>query len=185
MVYDKKPFKKRSAPGFPNSRIPEIQIPRSPHHSSPRGPLAPLMTEEAKQAADIQTLSYDFACRITRLFQYLTEDSEYKEFIFSKQVVRSGTSIGANISEAMHPQSDADFLSKANISLKEARETNYWLNLLHDNGYLDDRQYSSLDNDLQRILKILVTIVGKVAKRLNSEKASKKPSSRIPELPNS
>lgn len=90
------------------------------------------MTEEEKYSAKVEDLAYDFACRITRLFQYLTEDAEYKEYIISKQIFRSGTSIGANMNEARHPQSDADFLSKANIAPKEARETEYWLNLLHD-----------------------------------------------------
>ena len=105
------------------------------------------MTEEEKSSAKVEDLAYVFACRITRLFQYLTEDAEYKEFIISKQIFRSGTSIGANLNEARHPQSDADFLSKANIALKEARETEYWLNLLHDNGYVNDTQFSSLNSD--------------------------------------
>ncbi len=124
-----------------------------------RGKLAPLMTEEQKSSANIQELSYDFACRITRLFQYLTEDAEYREYIFSKQTIRSGSSVGANVMEAQHAQSDADFLSKMQIALKEANETEYWLNLLHDNGYLNDDQYSSIHNDCVRILKILNTIV--------------------------
>ena len=80
-----------------------------------RGVLKPLLSEEEKQKADIQALSYDYACRITRLFQYLTEESEYKEFIQSKQLYRSGTSIGANVREANHAQSDADFLNKMNL----------------------------------------------------------------------
>ena len=121
--------------------------------------LAPLMTEEAKTTATIHELSYDFGCRITRLFQYLTEDAEYKEYIQSKQIYRSGTSIGANIRESKHAQSDADFLSKMSIAYKEADETDYWLNLLHDNGYLDDKQFESLENDITRILKILTSIV--------------------------
>ena len=94
------------------------------------------------------------------------DNSQYKEFKISKQIFRSGTSIGANLNEARHPQSDADFLSKANIALKEARETEYWLNLLHDNGYINDSQFASINTDLSRILRILVTIVGKVSKRL-------------------
>ena len=73
-----------------------------------RGPLSKLMSEEEKQNAGIHELSYDFGCRITRLFQYLTEDAEYKEFVQSKQVYRSGTSIGANVRESKHAQSDAD-----------------------------------------------------------------------------
>lgn len=118
-----------------------------------------LMTEEQKVSANIQELSYDFACRITRLFQYLTEDAQYREYIFSKQIVRSGSSVGANVMEAQHAQSDADFLSKMQIALKEANETEYWLNLLCDNGYLTDDQYISIHGDCVRILKLLNTVV--------------------------
>lgn len=124
-----------------------------------RGPLSKLMTEEEKQNAGIHELSYDFACRITRLYQYLTEDAEYKEFVQSKQIYRSGTSIGANVRESKHAQSDADFLSKMSIAYKEADETDYWLNLLRDNGYLNDEQFESLSHDMQRIRKILTSIV--------------------------
>lgn len=124
-----------------------------------RGLLSKLMTEEEKSKAGIHELSYDFACRITRLFQYLTEDAEYKEFISSKQIYRSGTSIGANVRESKHAQSDADFLSKMSIAYKEADETDYWLNLLHDNGYINESQYESLKKDMDRILKLLTSIV--------------------------
>ena len=124
-----------------------------------RGCLAPLMTDEEKQKAGIHELSYDFGCRITRLFQWLTEDAEYKEFVMAKQVYRSGTSVGANVRESKHAQSDADFLSKMSIAYKEADETDYWMNLLHDNGYLNDDQFESLRHDMQRILKILTSIV--------------------------
>lgn len=140
-----------------------------PVYKPKRGPLKPLMSEEEKASAKVEDLAYDFACRMARLFQYLTEDADYKEYIISKQIFRSGTSIGANMNEAKHPQSDADFLSKANIALKEARETEYWLNLLHDNGYINNDQFNSLNNDLSRILRILVTIVGKVSKRLKGK----------------
>ena len=104
-------------------------------------------------------MSYDFACRIIRLFQYLTEDAEYKEYVQSKQIYRCGTSVGANVRESKHAQSDADFLSKMSIAYKEADETDYWLNLLHDNGYLDDKQFDSLKHDMDRILKIMTSIV--------------------------
>ena len=124
--------------------------------------LAPLMTEEQKQKAGILELSFDFACRITRLYQYLAEDSPDKEFIMSKQVYRSGTSIGANAREAKHAQSDADFLNKYSISYKEADETDYWLNLLHANGYLTDDQFVSLNTDMTRILKVLTAIIKKL-----------------------
>ena len=124
-----------------------------------RGPLSKLMTEEAKSKAGIHDLSYDFGCRITRLYQWLTEDAEYKEFVLSKQIYRSGTSIGANVRESKHAQSDADFLSKISIAYKEADETDYWLNMLHDNGYMSDEQFQSLLRDSDRILKVLTSIV--------------------------
>ena len=127
--------------------------------TSRRGKLTPLMNEESKQDASIQDLAYDFSCRIIRLYQYLTEDTKYKERIMSKQLFRSGTSIGANIREAQHAQSDADFLSKMQISLKECNETEYWLQLLHDNGYLNDLQYTSINTDRVRIHKLLNSIV--------------------------
>ena len=134
-----------------------------------RGPLSKLMSEEDKANAGIHELSYDFGCRITRLFQYLTEDAEYKEYVQSKQIYRSGTSIGANVRESKHAQSDADFLSKMSIAYKEADETDYWLNLLHDNGYINESQYESLKKDIDRILKLLTSIV----KTLNQKVKSK------------
>ena len=129
------------------------------NYKAKRGKLAPLMTEEDKKKAGINELSYDFGCRMTRLFQFLTEDAEYKEYVQSKQIYRSGTSIGANVRESRHAQSDADFLSKMSIAYKEADETDYWLNMLHDNGYIDDELFHSLSHDCDRILKILTSIV--------------------------
>jgi len=101
---------------------------------------------------------------------YLTEDAEYKEYVQSKQLYRSGTSIGANVRESKHAQSDADFLSKMSIAYKEADETDFWLNLLHDNGYLDDKQFNSLENDITRLLKILTSIVKTMRIKLGLEK---------------
>lgn len=124
-----------------------------------RGALKPLMTEESKQKATIHELSYDFGCRMTRLYQYLTEDADYKEFIMSKQIYRSGTSVGANVRESKHAQSDADFISKMSIASKEADETDYWLNMLHDNGYINDEQFFSLNEDCQRVIRVLISIV--------------------------
>ena len=158
----KKPNKKFSGKG-------KTTVNREPRTVN-RGRLAPLMTEEAKSTASIHELSYDFACRITRLFQWLTEDTEYKEYVQSKQIYRSGTSIGANVRESKHAQSDADFLSKISIAYKEADETDYWLNLLHDNGYLDDKQFESLENDIDRILKILTSIVKTMKEKIESGK---------------
>ena len=129
------------------------------NYKAKRGPLSKLMTEEDKKKAGINELSYDFGCRMTRLFQFLTEDAEYKEYVQSKQIYRSGTSIGANVRESRHAQSDADFLSKMSIAYKEADETDYWLNMLHDNGYIDDDIFDSLNHDIQRILRILTSIV--------------------------
>ena len=134
--------------------------------TSRRGKLTPLMNEESKQDANIQDLAYDFSCRIIRLYQYLTEDTKYKERIMSKQLFRSGTSIGANIREAQHAQSDADFLSKMQISLKECNETEYWLQLLHDNGYLNDLQYTSINTDRVRIHKLLNAIVSTTRRKI-------------------
>lgn len=142
---------------------------KAPAYKPKRGKLAPLMTEEQKQGASIHELSYDFGCRITRLFQYLTEDAEYKEYVISKQIYRSGTSIGANVRESKHAQSDADFLSKMSIAYKEADESDYWLNQLHDNGYINESQFESLKKDMDRILKVLTSIV----KTMN-EKVKKK-----------
>lgn len=152
----KKPYKKKTS-------APKVE------YKPKRGKLAPLMTEEAKSTAGIHELSYDFACRITRLFQYLTEDAEYKEFVISKQIYRSGTSVGANVRESKHAQSDADFLSKMSIAYKEADETDFWLNLLHDNGYIDETQFTSLSNDLTRILKVLTSIVKTMRQKVGKE----------------
>lgn len=79
--------------------------------------------------------------------------------IAGKHIYRSGTSVGANVRESKHAQSDADFLSKISIAYKEADETDCWLNLLHDNGYLNDDQFSSLNKDCIRVIKVLTSIV--------------------------
>lgn len=101
-----------------------------------------------------------------RLFQYLTEDSDYKEFVMSKQVYRSGTSVGANVRESKHAQSDADFLSKMSIASKEADETDFWINMLHDNGYLNDDQFKSINNVCQRVIRVLISIVKTCSQKL-------------------
>ena len=137
------------------------------------GTLKPLMTEEEKSNAQILELSYDFSCRIIRLYKHLNEGKLSKADrdivdALGRQLLRSATSINANMNEAQHPQSDADFLSKASIALKEARESENWLSLLRDNGFLEPRAAESLINDCARINKILITITAKVKKRLNS-----------------
>ena len=108
------------------------------------------------QESIIESKSFNFAVRIVKLYQYLCE--EKKEYVLSKQLLRSGTSIGANVSEAQRGQSRADFYSKIAISLKEANETHYWIRLLHSTEYLSDKEYSSLYSDINEIISILVAI---------------------------
>ena len=100
--------------------------------------------------------SKKFAVRIIRLYQYLCD--EKKEYTLSKQIVRSGTSIGANVKEAIRGQSKADFYAKMNIALKEASETEYWLELLFETNYLTQQQFQSIYPDCQELLKILISI---------------------------
>ena len=98
-----------------------------------------------------------FALRIIRLKKYLA--AEKREYIMANQIVRSGTSIGSNIREARRAQSDADFIHKLCISLKEADETQYWLELLHESDYINDAIYLSMNKDCDEIIRILVSII--------------------------
>ena len=98
-----------------------------------------------------------FAIRIVRLYQYLC--GEKREFVLSKQLLRSGTSIGANVKEAVRGQSKADFISKMSIALKESSETEYWLELLYETDFLDRTQFDSIYADNQELLKILTSII--------------------------
>ena len=100
--------------------------------------------------------SFDFAVRIVKLYQHL--NSEKKEFVLSKQLLRSGTSIGANVSEAIRGHSQADFYAKLSIALKEANETDYWLRLLYKTDYLTEKEYNSIYNDINEIIALLVSI---------------------------
>lgn len=101
--------------------------------------------------------SVAFAARIVKLHQHLLKAK--KEVIISKQIVRSGTSIGANINEANYGQSKADFISKMHIALKETAETEYWLKLLHMSGYIDDKMCDSLLEDCLEIKRILIASI--------------------------
>ncbi|MDR2843937.1 MAG: four helix bundle protein [Candidatus Symbiothrix sp.] len=101
----------------------------------------------------IQERSFAFAIRIVRLYKYLSE--EKKEFVMSKQLLRCGTSIGANIEESIGGQSDKDFLSKLSISYKEAREPMYWIKLLLATDYLNKEQAESMLNDAEELCNIL------------------------------
>ena len=105
----------------------------------------------------IKSKSFDFALRIVKLFQHLTESK--REFVLSKQLLRSGTSIGAMVRESEHAESKADFIHKLSISLKEANESDYWLELLFQSNYIDEREYNSIKIDLEEILKLLVSII--------------------------
>jgi len=104
----------------------------------------------------IQQKSFAFAVRIVNLYKNLIY--EKKEFVLSKQLLRSGTSIGANVEESIGGQSDKDFISKISIAYKEARETIYWLKLLHATDFLTQQQADSLLNDADEICKILASI---------------------------
>lgn len=108
--------------------------------------------------------SFAFAVRIVNLYKYL--NSEKKEFVLSKQLLRSGTSIGANISEFQDAQSTNDFISKLSIALKEARESKYWIELLKETEYLTGREADSLINDLEELLKLLVSIIKTTKEKL-------------------
>ena len=98
-----------------------------------------------------------FAIRIIRFYKYLTE--EKKEFIISKQLMRSGTSIGANIRESYFAQSQADFIHKLNIALKEADETAYWLELLVESNIIEEHMFNSLYTDVKEIIALLVASI--------------------------
>lgn len=97
--------------------------------------------------------SFQFALSIIRLYKFLTK--EKREYIMSKQLLRSGTSIGANIREAQNAQSKADFIHKFSIAQKECDETLYWLELLHQSGFLEEKEFSAIHSDANEILKML------------------------------
>ena len=101
--------------------------------------------------------AYNFALRIVKLYQYLS--SEKKEFVMSKQVLRSGTSIGANIEEANQAQSKPDFIHKLSISQKESFETHYWIRILRDSDFLTDKLANSLLIDCEEIQKLITTSI--------------------------
>lgn len=104
----------------------------------------------------IEDKSFEFAVRSVKLYKYLI--SIKQEYIMSKQFLRCGTSIGANVSEAEYGQSKADFRAKMNIALKEANETHYWLRLLHRTEHIDDKQFFSMESDIKELIAILTAI---------------------------
>ena len=110
--------------------------------------------------------SFEFAVRIVKLYKYLVQ--EHKEYVLSKQLLRCGTSIGANIAEAQRGQSKADFTAKMSIALKEANETDYWLRLMYATEYLTEQEFESLSKDNKEIISILVAITKTTKQRRNA-----------------
>lgn len=108
-------------------------------------------------ASVLREKSYKFAIRVVNLYKYLC--GQKREFVMGKQVLRSGTSVGAMIREAEFAQSKADFVNKMSVALKEANETAYWLSLLYETDYLSKIMYDSIENDCEEIIKMLVASV--------------------------
>ena len=113
-----------------------------------------------------------FSIRMVELYQKLS--NEKHEYVMSKQALRSGTSIGANIREAKRAQSTPDFYSKLTVSLKEADETQYWLELLNKTGYINDDAFKSINSDCDELIRLLVTITRTVRNKMAKNKYSKK-----------
>ena len=105
----------------------------------------------------VQEKSFAFAVRIVKLYKYMIEKK--KEFTLSKQILRSGTSVGANIEEALGGYSKKDFRAKMSISYKEIRETKYWLRLLHETDFISKKQFESLFKDAEELTKMLFKII--------------------------
>ena len=115
------------------------------------------MLQRREVENDVYVIVRSFAIRIVNLYKYLKE--ERGEYIMSKQIFRSGTSIGANVFEGKNAQSRPDFSSKMNIALKEATETGYWLDLLHETKFINDEMFESIVDDCNKIIAILTKIV--------------------------
>ena len=113
----------------------------------------------------IRDKSFAFAVRVIRLYKILS--AEKREFVLSKQLLRSGTAIGALVKEAEQAQSKPDFLNKMNIALKEASETEYWLLLLKETEYITEKEFASINKDCDETIKLLVSIVKSTKTSLN------------------
>ncbi len=116
----------------------------------------------------LKSKSEDFALRIIKMYKYLTNREQNREYIMSRQLLRSGTSIGANVAEVEFAISRDDFKAKLYVSLKECNESSYWIRLLYKSGYLSDVEYESLLSDCQELLRLLVSIT----KTLKEQKAN-------------
>ena len=115
----------------------------------------------------LEEKTYAFALRIIKAYNFLTSKNEY---VLSKQLLRAGTSIGANCREATYAQSKMDFINKLSIALKEANETIYWLELLHDSDFIDDKSFNSVHDDGLEILKLLICIIKTSKENLQKQK---------------
>lgn len=115
----------------------------------------------------LEEKTYAFALRIIKAYNFLTSKNEY---VLSKQLLRAGTSIGANCREATYAQSKMDFINKLSIALKEANETIYWLELLHDSDFIDDKSFYSIHDDGLEILKLLISIIKTSKENLQKQK---------------
>lgn len=115
----------------------------------------------------VKDKSFAFALRIVKLNRYLVEQKN--EFVLSKQILRSGTAIGALVREAEQAESKADLVHKLTIALKEANETEYWIELLFQSGYITENSYQSLHKDLEELLKLLTSIIKKLKEKLRRE----------------
>ena len=124
------------------------------------------MTIYRRDGGPLHKKSYDFAIRIVRMFLHFT-DNDWKLQAIYKQVLRSGTSISANVHESEFAQSPSDFVSKLHIALKEANETMNWLNLLHDTGYLNDKGFESMIDDCDEVIALLVSSIKTIKKNNN------------------
>lgn len=107
----------------------------------------------------IENKSFDFAIRIVNIYKYLAHEKQ--EYVLSKQLLRCGTSIGANVAEAQKAQTRPDFNTKMNVALKEANESHYWLRLLYKTDYLTKKEFESMENDIKEIIAILTSICKK------------------------
>ena len=105
----------------------------------------------------IKSKSFAFALRIVKLYKYLSKT--HNEYVLSKQLLRSGTAIGALVRESEHAESKADFIHKLSIALKEANETDYWLELLYQSKYINEIEYDSIKVDIEEVTKLLVSII--------------------------
>ena len=128
----------------------------------------------------VQEKSRCFASRIIKLYHYLQQQK--REFVMSKQILRSGTSIGANISEALCAQSKKDFYAKMYIAYKESSETSYWIDMLHKNGYITDFQYESIRNDNLELIKILSAITKTQKYPKSRQHSEKRTAMSMPEI---